>query len=261
MTRRIGVVLAMMLLGGLSGALQAQEAKDTTAILDKAIKALGGEEALSKVKTISWKAKTKINIMGGDRDFTTQAVMQGMDHFRQDLEGEFDGNKFQVVTVLAGDKGSRTLAGNRTELDKNAIANQKRTLYLTLIPATILPLKSKDFKTEAIAEEKIGDKPAVGIKVTPPDGKEFKIYFDKESGLPMRTVAKVVGFMGEEFTQETNFSDYKELKELTKDTPKELGGIKKATKLVSKRDGEKFIDQQITEFKILDKADPKTFTE
>jgi hypothetical protein len=60
----------------------------------------------------------------------------------------------------------------------------------------------------------------------------------------------VVGFRGDEYTQETTFADYKD-----------LDGIKKATKIVSKRDGEKFRDEEITEFKVLDKVDPKTFTE
>ena len=40
---------------------------------------------------------------------------------------------------------------------------------------------------------------------------------------------------------------------------KEMGGIKKATKVQVKRDGEKFMDQEITEFKAVDKHDPKTF--
>ena len=70
-------------------------------------------------------------------------------------------------------------------------------------------------------------KPAAGIKATGPDGKDFTLYFDKESGLPVKSVAKVVGFQGDEFTQETTYTDYKE-----------FDGIKKATKAESKRDGE-----------------------
>src|SRR5207253_5998748 len=122
-----------------------------------------------------------------------------------------------------------------------------RSVYLTVIPITIVPLKGKEFKVAPLGEEKVGGKPAVGVKVTGPDGKDFNLYFDQESGLPVKLVAKVVGFMGDEFTMETIFSDYKE-----------MGGIKKATKIESKRDGEKFQDQQVTEFRILDKVDPKT---
>ena len=90
----------------------------------------------------------------------------------------------------------------------------------------------------------------VGVKATGPDGKDFNLFFDKESGLPVKLVAKVVGFMGDEFTQETMFSDYQE-----------MGGIKKATKIQTKRNGEKFQEQQVTEFKLLDQVDPKTFAE
>ena len=70
------------------------------------------------------------------------------------------------------------------------------------------------------------------------------------SGLPVRLVARVAGFQGDEFTQESNFSDYKE-----------MGGIQVATKIVAKRDGEKFQDVQYSEFKVLDQVDPATFTE
>ena len=68
--------------------------------------------------------------------------------------------------------------------------------------------------------------------------------------MPAKVVAKVTGFMGEEFTQETTFDGYKE-----------MDGIKKATKLKSTRDGSKFLDVELTEFKVVDKHDAKTFTE
>jgi outer membrane lipoprotein-sorting protein len=250
MTRRIGAVLAMALVAGMTSPVRAADAPDANAILDKAIKALGGEEKLSKVKVISWKTKGTVTFGGNDNEISTQSTVQGLDHARLEFEGEFGGNPFKGVTVLAGDKGWRDLGGNRTELDKDALANAKQTVYLILVPVTILPLKGKEFKVEAIDEEKVGDKPAAGIKATGPDGKELRLYFDKESGLPVKMVAKVVGFMGDEYTQETTFSDYQE-----------MGGIKKASKVQAKRDGEKFMDQQITEFKVLDEVDAKTFAE
>ena len=94
------------------------------------------------------------------------------------------------------------------------------------------------------------DRPAAGIKVTGPDGKDFTLYFDKDSGLPVKLVAKVVGFDNEEFSQETTFKDYKD-----------FDGVKKATKADSKRNGEDFVKSELTEFKVLDKVDPKSFSE
>ncbi len=249
MKRVIGAVLMTALVSGLGGAARADD-KDVQAVLDKGIKALGGEEKLGKVKAAAWKAKGKISFGGNDNDFTNQTTVQGLDHFRSEFEADFGGNKLQGVTVLSGDKGWRKFGDNQMPMDKDGLANEKRNVYLQVIPVTLLPLKEKGFKVAAAAEEKVGGKPAAGLKVTAADGKDFTLYFDKESGLPVKMVAKVIGFGGEESTQETTFSGYKE-----------FDGIKKATKIDSKRNGEKFIEQEITEFKVMDKVDPKTFTE
>ena len=250
MARFIGGVLAALLLCVPAFTLRAADAKDAKAVLDKAIQALGGQEKLSNIKAATWKGKGKITFNDNDNDFTTQSTVQGLDHFRSEFEGDFGGMQIKGVTVLAGDKGWRKFGDNSMEMDKDAVANEKRSVYLQVIPMTIVPLRQEGYKTELAGEQKVGGKDAVGVKVTPPDGKEFTLYFDKESGLPVKLVAKVVGFQGDEFTQETTFSDYKE-----------MGGIKKATKSESKRDGSKFLEVQITEFKVLDKADPKEFAE
>src|SRR5207247_4377901 len=142
---------ALALVFGLSGPVRADDDKDAkpvldkevAAILDKAIKALGGEEPLGKIKMASWKAKTKTTFMGNESDGSSQATMQGLDHFRQELEVTLNGNAFKVVAVLAGDKGARKIGDNRTDFDKDAVTNQKRIAYLAIIPITVLPLKSK----------------------------------------------------------------------------------------------------------------------
>jgi hypothetical protein len=136
-----------------------------------------------------------------------------------------------------------------SELEGDGLANEKRNLYLQVIPTTLVALKDKGFKYEAAGEEKVGDKPAVILKVTGPDGKDFKLFFDKESGLPVRLTATVV-FRDQESELETNFADYKD-----------FDGIKKATKLDVKRNGETFQNAEVTEFKVLEKVDPETFTE
>lgn len=247
MKRILGAVVAVAFVVALSSSARAE---DPAAILDKGIKALGGEEKLSKIKAASWKSKGTITFGGSDNEFTSVTTAQGLDHQRGEFEGDFGGNKVKGVTVVAGDKGWRMFGDMGMELDKDGLANAKRMAYLSRVPMTLVELKGKEFKLAAAAEEKIGAKAVAVIKVTGPDGKDFTLAFDKESGLPVRQVAKVMGFMGEEFTQETTFSDYKE-----------MGGIQKATKIVMKRDGEKFQDQTVTEFKVLDKVDPKTFTE
>jgi hypothetical protein len=248
MERYLGAMLAMVLILAPASPARADEAAN--AVLDKAIKALGGAEKLGKLGTISWKSKGKLSINDSDNDISIEATAQGLDHFRSEFQGEFGGNTVKGVSVINGNKAWRRFGDNTMEMDADAIANEKRTLYINLTPVLILPLKGKGFKVETAGEEKVGDKPAVILKVTGPDGKDFKLFFDKESGLPVKLTATVVGFDGQDYVQDTTYSDYKD-----------FGGIKKATKTESKRDGQKFITQEITEFKILDKPDPKLFAE
>jgi hypothetical protein len=249
MKRLVGCALLAALVFGLAGPVRGDD-KEAQAVLDKAIKALGGADKLGSLQAFTWKSKGKISFGGNDNEFTSTSTAEGLDHFRSEFEGDFGGNKVQGVTVLAGDKGWRKFGDMSMELDKDGVANEKRNLYLQLVPATLVPLKGKGFKVESAAAEKVGNKPAAVLKVTGPDGKDFKLYFDQESGLPVRLVAKVIGFMGEEFTQDTTYAGYKD-----------FGGVKKATKVESKRDGEKFLEGEITDFKPVDKVDPKTFTE
>ena len=242
------VVLAVALVIGLNSTGRAADAADPAAVVDKAIKAMGGAEALGKVKAIAWTAKGTITINGADNPVTLKSLIRGLDESRREFEGDFDGNVIRGMTVIAGDKGWRRFGDEVNELDKETLANEKRGTYLTVIPATILPLKDPRFKLESIADATVNDKPAAGLKVTPPDGKEFQIYFDKASGLPVRQVAKVLDYMGNEFTQETTLDEYKS-----------TDGIQFPTKHSSKRDGEKFIDVRVEDFKVVDKVDAGAF--
>jgi hypothetical protein len=249
MKRFIGTVLAFLCIAGpvATAARAFEEPKD---ILDKAITALGGEEKLKKAEAISWKSTGTVNFNGNENEIKTHITAKGLDHFRRESEFDANGEARKFVIVLSGDKGWRKFGDEPQELDGDAIANQKRSAYLECIPVTLIALKGKDFKLESAAEESVDGKPAAGIKVTGADQKDFTLYFDKESALPVKLVARVVGFQGNEFTLATTYKDYKD-----------FDGIKKATKVESKRDGEDFAKSQISEFKVLDKVDDKTFAE
>jgi hypothetical protein len=86
--------------------------------------------------------------------------------------------------------------------------------------------------------------------VTGPDGKDFTIHFDKESGLPVKLSGKVTDSGGQEFTQDSTFEEYKE-----------FDGIKVATKSKSKKDGERYVEVEGMEFKVLNEVDTDTFAE
>jgi hypothetical protein len=250
MRRFHGTAIVFLLAFCLVGTARSADDNDTKAVVDKAIRALGGEAKLSKGKGIAWKTKGKLHFGGNENSFSSKTTAAGLDRFHSEFEGEFGGNTVMGVTVLDGDKGWRKFGDMSMELDKGGLANEKRTVYLQVVPIMLVPLKGKDFQVETAGEEKVGDASVIGIKVTPPDGKDFKLYFDTTTGLPVKLVAKVVGFGGDEYTQETTYDDYKDFK-----------GIKKATKIEAKRDGEKLLEAEITDFQLLEAVDEKLFVE
>ena len=221
-----------------------------TAVIDKAVKALGGEDKLGKVAAFAYDAKGTVSVMGNDSDVVLKATYQGIDHMRQEIDLKFGGMDVKGFTVLAKDKGWRKFGGMGGALEGGDLENTKRIAYLGIVPVLVSPLKGNGFKVESGGEEKVGDKPAAVLKVTGPEGKPFTLSFDKETGLPAKLTATVLGFTGEEVKQETVYSDYKD-----------MDGIKKATKVESKRDGQKYMTLTVGSFKVLDKVDPKTFTE
>ncbi|HXY33890.1 MAG TPA: hypothetical protein VEI07_06655 [Planctomycetaceae bacterium] len=225
---------------------------DAKEVIDKAVNALGGEAKITALegKIVETKAKGKVNFGGNEGEISTTTITMGLGKYRQDFKGDLGGNEIKGVTVMDGDKAWRKFAGDTSKLEDDQLANQKRAVYLSLVPAVILPLKGKDFKVESTKEEKVDNKPAVALKIVGPDKKDFELFFDKETGLPVKMLATVNGFGGDEFTQETTYGKYKD-----------FNGVKRATKIENKRNGEKFLDIEITDIKVLDKADPKTFAE
>src|SRR5262249_54153280 len=162
------------------------------------------------------------NFGGNEMEIKSHAIARGIDHLRRESAVDANGEERKFIIVLSGDKGGRKFGEDPQELDRDALAHQKRRAYLEVLPVPLVGLKGKDFKLEAAGEEKVDGKPAAGVKATGPDQKEFTLYFDKENGLPVKLVARVVGFQGNEFTLETTYKDYKD-----------FDGIKKATKVES----------------------------
>ena len=175
--------------------------------------------------------------------------MQGIDRLRLELEN--DGR--HVIRIVSGEKGWARRAGMSTKLPREAVSALIQQTYLEAIPITLVAIRAKGLSYMATADEKVGDKPAAVLKVTGPDGKDFSLYFDKDSRLPVKVVAKTPNFFenpGKMWLSEITFADYKD-----------FDGIKKATRVEFKTDGEIAYVIEITEFKVLDNVDPATFAE
>jgi hypothetical protein len=245
--RRI-VCLAAALAVVTAGAARAEEKKDDAkALIEKAIKAAGGEAKLAKFNAVTFKGKGKFYGMGDGVDYTGEWSVQKPDKMRVEIKS----GDFTFTQVVNGDKVWRKIGDNAEEVtDKDAVKEAKENMYAEGV-ASLLPLvKDKGYEFAALGEVKVADKPAVGVRVSHKGHRDVNLFFDKDSGLLVKSEATVKDEMtgGKEETQETLYSDYKE-----------IGGAKHATKVVINRDGKKYIDAEMSDYEPKEKLDDKVF--
>jgi hypothetical protein len=226
------------------------------AIVKKGIKAHGGADALNKYKAGKLNVKGNIHVLGMDLDFTGSLTYALPGKYKLHVDTEIMGQKMTISQIVKDDKvksvvnvaGMELPAGGDPEKDelKLNVAMQEAERLTPL-------LDKKKFSIKAGDDEDVNGKKAAVIVVTPEAvKKEVKMYFDKTSGLLVKTSHKGLGPNDTgatvEVDEETYHSEFKEVK-----------GVKVATKLEVKHDNKKFMSMTMSDIELLEKLDDKEF--
>jgi hypothetical protein len=248
MLRSLSSCLVLLLLVGFVARVAGQDKPDPRAVLEKGIKALGGEDNLVKYRAATWKAKGQyFGLKGKGDDFSGEWAIQPPNHYRADVEFQRNGATFHEVRVINGDKGWIKLEKQDTqELDKDALAEEKKLMNAQWL--TLVPLRDKAFQLEALPDSKVDSTPVAVIRVTR-DGNQFGLYFSKDNGRLLKSERRLKDEAGKEVKQEVLYDKYKDVG----------NGIQHAMKRTVLRDGKKFIVEEITDYKPAETVDEKLF--
>ncbi len=246
--RSMGLASLIGLVVILAALSSAQAQDDARAIIDKAIKAYGGEEKLAKFKAETWKAKGIFHGFGMKVPYTCDYAFLRPDKFRFVMHMELGGQKMDLTVAFDGKQAWEKSGDRLQDMAKDKQAEFEHTIYMINL-SQLLPLKDKAFTLTALGESKVGDRPALGVKVASKGRRDVSLFFDKETGLLVKTETRVMDeFTNKEVTQETFMSDYKE-----------INGLKYFGKMTIKRDGKLFLEEEFSDQKSLDKLDEKLF--
>ena len=225
---------------------------DIKAILIKAVKAHGGEKALTKYKATRSKAKGKLVIPDvGEVEFTQEVSMMFPDKFKETMDLTIGGNQVQVVTIANGDKISIEAGGKEVPLT-DALKGVMKDAQHVMKASRLLPLlQDKGLELSQLGEVKVEGKPAVGVRVSSKGRKDLSLYFDKVTGLLAKVERRAIEpTSGKEYTEERIVLEYNKPNKLGFPTPK---------KVLVKQDGKKFMEAEVTESTQLEKIDASEF--
>jgi hypothetical protein len=216
--------------------------KEAKEILQRAIKAHGGERTLTKAAQLRRRDVGTQTLPSGLVKFTIELVRSLPDRFRLTAEV----GRIKTTIVFNGDKAWQSDGGPAVEQQQAHVQELREEAYVDWI-ITLVPLTRTGFTLSTLPKTKVGGEAAVGIKVVRKGSPEVRLYFLESSGLLARAEreAREVGL---KVDKEYLYSAYKE-----------FDGVKLPTKQVVLINGRKFTEFTSSDVSFPARLPEKTF--
>lgn len=171
-------------------------------VLEKYIEALGGKAALEKRTSMVEKGTVDVTFAGvtATAEMYSKAPDKALMIFDVESYGQvkqgFDG---KTAWSDSPEGGLRELTGSQAEIAKRGAAFNPALKWRELYS-----------KAELKGKEKVGERDAWVVVLTPDKGSPTTEYFDTESGLLLKRASPATGDQGD-YTAISEFSDYRDV--------------------------------------------------
>ncbi len=242
-------LVVLGLVAVVAGGVRADEQAEMRALVGKAIKAAGGRDKLAKTSAATVKGKGTVSVNGMEIALTFDLSLQDLHQAKLEMQAEVNGNNETFILVIDGGQGWIKGKDRIEKAPRDLLDIFRPNLYVLRLAQRLTPLLDRDVTLSPLGEIKVGDRPAVGLKVTRKGQADVSLFLDKKTLLPVKCEFQVKEMKdGQEIGYEYLF-----------DTPKELDGIKHFSKLTFNRDGKKMFEMELGEVKAQEKLDAATF--
>jgi hypothetical protein len=242
-------LLAVLAAATLAPAARADDATDAKALVAKAIKAANWPDD-TRPQNLTWKDNGTLTAAGIKLPYTAQWAARLPGAYRFEMSAEFMGQKIQMWFVADGDKMWESANGMTREVTGEKKEYSLHQGYQFWVQTLAPLLHDKGFKLSTAGEKDVGGKPAVGVKVERDGKPPITLYFDKATGLMVKSETRVADeFQGwKEVPNEVYYEDWKD-----------VGGRKAFGKFRVVRDGKPLLESTLTDQKRPETLDPKLF--
>jgi hypothetical protein len=197
-----------VVLGAPGMAARAEEPRPEE-IIDKAIRAHGGEEKLAGLSALTIKERM---VYPDAATWDTQIVVQLPGRYRSERTTSSGGKSSTTLIVIDGEQGWMKLNDHATPYPKTFIESMQKHTVPYVEPRSILRLRARQknpaCQFTTTGEGTVEGRPAVGLRMKLEGGPEATWYFDKETGLLLKEEQRSKRFEGEDEMVETVYGDY-----------------------------------------------------
>jgi hypothetical protein len=240
-----GVVL------GVAGPGLAQQGGDQARwLIQQAVAAHGGRDGLAATAG-AYVTRGKGAMYPGDgvpRPFTFEYSHQDLTHTRLELHIAFKDGFIPSVRVLNGAAGWEQQGQMRRDLSAAELQQARQGAYESKVRLLYPLLEDPAFTLTPLGESYLGAHQAVGVRVAYPGEPEVRLYFDKSTGLLLKSAAAET-LQGRTVVREEYYGNYQEA--LGRKYPLEATFV---------LDGKKYLEIKTEEARAVDRIDPAQFT-
>jgi hypothetical protein len=258
------IVLLLISVQHLAAAPAKDGQEEAEAILNKAMKAHGGEDKLAKLNKFVLKSREVTTASGVEtQSIESITSYEFPDKMREEYKAQGPRLKSALVgvRVFNGENAWVSTNGKTFELPDGQLANFRRFRFHEF-PVRLLPLlKSKDYKLTVVGDAKVEERKAIVIMASREGMVDFKFIFAEDSGLLLKKEYLYTRSEDSGAPQRASPDDPKAMKvEVFYEEYKESGGIRypSRTRTIFFEHNETAV-REFTDFKIVDRFDEKTF--
>jgi hypothetical protein len=213
------------------------------ALLDKALAAGGGADRIGNLRNLRLKG---LFSAGDKAALPVRLTCVGLEQMRLEMQLPVDAVMVLVrngdkIWVRAGDLPSDEVAGEDLE-------RLKDFFFALAVPDVLLQLKHKEYVLTPLPDAKVGGRDAAGVRVLHAHRHELRLYFDRQTGLPVKSCVLLPSPTGTDQTAECFFDGYKE-----------FNGVKHFTHLRIRQGDADLFEIHIQELEFPERVKPTLF--
>jgi hypothetical protein len=236
-------IMLMAVCAGAPVSVWASDRDKALAVIEQAIKAHGGAEALTKAQT-RLRGGRGMGAITNNVPFNLEETFHLPDQDRLVVRV----GAHRMIIVLNGDKGWQVpFGGAAQQIGKEMLQELREEPYVLWL-ATLVPLQKGGFDLMSLPDAKVNGQDAAVVKVSRKDHRDVSLFFDKKTSLliKIRRRAKEASVA---YDKEYSYSDYKD-----------YDGVKLPSTEVIAHNGKKVSEVKFTSYKLLSKIEESTFS-